>query len=231
MMMKEIKVNMKWAGAILFLSLAVNFFAVGYFFSQSKQPKKMPRIGVEKNVMGLVEYFPRAQKKEFLRIIHKKSDDYRGLQKEVEAKKFVIFERLSEENINKVKLLDAYEDYQNANNKLQREFHKTMVMTTMKMDQNTRKKSLKRLQKRRVNIHKHPKWSTRKTMREPHVSLQHIPLEQKLDFLDEDLKYRIKNSKAQKHSLLRQLNALKVKKIKEQDRDKEAKKKQKKELN
>ena len=196
--MKEIKVNMKWVGAVLLLSLAVNFFAIGYFFSQKKITKHTSRHAMENKVTGLVEYFPRSKRKEFFQIIHKNSKDYNELNREVEAAKFIIFETLSEKEINKPKLLEAYENYRIVTDRLQIKLHKMMVITSLKMDQKTRKRSLERLRKKRI---KSEKWYFRKDKSQNFTHKNVQILRRKKD--SEHIKFLIKRIKTNKKYQMR----------------------------
>ena len=138
--------KIRWLNVFLFFSLALNFFIAGYLVSDTRVFKSMhsKKIMHKRPEIRMVDYFPRAEKREFRQQIFAHRENIRPIKKVIFKNQKEIFTIISEPQVDEQKLKDAFEKYQLANDQLQTGLNDIVVDMILQMEYKTRLKIIKR---------------------------------------------------------------------------------------
>jgi uncharacterized membrane protein len=157
--MAEKSKKANWVNVILFFSLALNFFVVGYLVSDTRIFRNLHdrKIFHKKPDVRIVDFFPRSEKKKFRKFMLQQHEKLMPVQREVSKSQREIFMAISKKEVDEVELRQAFEKYQSSNDHLQNTINDMVVEMVMEMDYGTRRKIIMRGKKA------HERW---KIMRE-----------------------------------------------------------------
>lgn len=148
-----------WINVILFFSLALNFFVVGYLVSDTRIFRNLHdrKIFHKKPDVRIVDFFPRSEKKKFRKFMLQQHEKLMPIQSDVSKSQREIFVAISKREVDEVELRQAFEIYQVSSDRLQNTINEMVIEMVMGMDYDTRRKIIKRGKKA------HERW---KIMRE-----------------------------------------------------------------
>jgi len=143
-----------WINVILFFSLALNFFVVGYLVSDTRIFRNLHdrKIFHKKPDVRIVDFFPRSEKKKFRTFMLQQHEKLMPIQRNVSKSQRCIFVAISKRKLDETELRQAFEKYQTSNDSLQVAINDMVIEMIMEMDYDTRRKIIIRGKKA------HEKW-------------------------------------------------------------------------
>ncbi|VAV88168.1 hypothetical protein MNBD_ALPHA02-1689 [hydrothermal vent metagenome] len=157
--MAEKSKKANWVNVVLFFSLALNFFVVGYLVSDTRMFRNLHdrKIFHKRPDVRIVDFFPRSEKKKFRKFMRQQHEKLMPVQRDLSKSQREIFKAISKREVDEAELRQAFEKYQVSNDRLQNTINEMVIEMVMDMDYDTRRKIIMRGEKA------HERW---KMMRE-----------------------------------------------------------------
>lgn len=110
--MRNLSLKINWLSIVMLVSLAVNFFVIGFLFAQHKAKEiRMTRLSFDKQISKLVEPFPRKGKHDFYITMRSKRDELIPIYQNIMQQRSTIMTIIAEEQFDPEKLRTAMQDY------------------------------------------------------------------------------------------------------------------------
>lgn len=126
--MKNLSFKMNWISVVMLLSLALNFFVIGFLYAghQAKE-MRMTRLSFDNSISRIVEPFPRSGKHEFYVTMKSKRSELIPIFRDIMAQRAAIMNIIAEDQFNPAKFRTAMDDYHNKYHLLIGESQEVMV--------------------------------------------------------------------------------------------------------
>lgn len=146
--MKNLSFKMNWISVLLLLSLALNFFAIGFLYAGHKAKEiRMTRLSFDNSISKIVEPFPRSGKREFYVTMKSKRSDLIPIYRDIMAQRGTIIDIIAEEQFDPAKFRLAMEEYRNKYYAMVVESQNVMIQVVEKLPLEERKAILERYKK------------------------------------------------------------------------------------
>ncbi len=110
--MKNLSLKLNWMSIVMLLSLGINFFVVGFIYSQYQAKKiRMTRLAFDNSISKLVEPFPRQGKHEFYVTMRSKREELIPIYRNIMSQRAMIMTIIAEEQLDSDKLRKAMQEY------------------------------------------------------------------------------------------------------------------------
>lgn len=142
--------KMKYVSLMLLLSVALNLFLGGYLAARmgfDHKGKKRSHFGPDRSVGRLVEYFPKKERRQFFRTLRDRHDEFKPIMDNLVESRRGVIRSLATDELDEQKLRAAMGEYRLATTDLQRAVHTTLLNMMLGLDEDTRRKILKKAKK------------------------------------------------------------------------------------
>lgn len=110
--MKNFSLKMNWMSIVMLLSLALNFFVIGFLYAGHKAKEiRMTRLSFDNSISKLVEPLPRVGKHNFYVTMRSKRTELIPVYRNIMAQRAAIMGIIAEEQLDADKLRTAMQDY------------------------------------------------------------------------------------------------------------------------
>jgi uncharacterized membrane protein len=110
--MKNISLKVNWISIVMLLSLGINFFVIGFIYSQHKGKEiRMTRLAFDNSISKLVEPFPRKGKHDFYVTMRSKRSELIPIYRNIMSQRSTIMAIIAEDQLDNEKLRNAMNDY------------------------------------------------------------------------------------------------------------------------
>ena len=132
--MRNLSFKMNWISVVMLLSLALNFFAIGFLYAGHKAKEiRMTRLSFDNSISKIVEPFPRSGKREFYVTMKSKRSDLIPIYREIMAQRGAIMDIIAEEQFDPEKFRLAMEEYRNKYHSMVVESQNVMIQVLEKL--------------------------------------------------------------------------------------------------
>jgi uncharacterized membrane protein len=143
--MRNLSFKMNWISVVMLLSLALNFFAIGFLYAGHKAKEiRMTRLSFDNSISKIVEPFPRSGKREFYVTMKSKRSDLIPIYREIMAQRGAIMDIIAEEQFDPEKFRLAMEEYRNKYHSMVVESQNVMIQVLEKLSLEERTAILER---------------------------------------------------------------------------------------
>ena len=126
--MKDISLKLNWIGVALLLSLGVNFFVLGFVYSQHKAKEiSMTRLAFDYSISKLIEPLPRNAKHKFYMTMRSNREQLIPIYNNIMEQRAAIMTIIATDPLDKDKLSTALKDYHNSYHSLVGNAQEVMV--------------------------------------------------------------------------------------------------------
>lgn len=110
--MRNLSFKMNWISLVMLLSLALNFFVIGFLYAGHKAKEiRMTRLSFDNSISKIVEPFPRSGKHEFYVTMKSKRSELIPIYRDIMAQRAMIFNIMAEDQFNPEKFRVAMDEY------------------------------------------------------------------------------------------------------------------------
>ena len=110
--MKNMSLKLNWISIVMLLSLGINFFVIGFLYSQHKAKEiRMTRLAFDNSISKLVEPFPRKGKHDFYVTMRSKRSELIPIYRNIMSQRSTIMKIIAEDQLDSDKLRNAMNDY------------------------------------------------------------------------------------------------------------------------
>ncbi len=143
--MRNLSFKMNWISVVMLLSLALNFFAIGFLYAGHKAKEiRMTRLSFDNSISKIVEPFPRSSKREFYVTMKSKRSDLIPIYHEIMTQRGTIMDIIAEEQFDPEKFRLAMEEYRNKYHSMVVESQNVMIKVVDNLPLEERKAILER---------------------------------------------------------------------------------------
>lgn len=143
--MRNLSFKMNWISVVMLLSLAFNFFAIGFLYAGHKAKEiRMTRLSFDNSISKIVEPFPRSGKREFYVTMKSKRADLIPIYRSIMSQRGTIINIIAEEQFDPEKFRFAMEEYRNKYYSMVVESQNVMIQVLEKLPHEERKAILER---------------------------------------------------------------------------------------
>jgi hypothetical protein len=104
--------KLNWISIVMLLSLGINFFVIGFLYSQHKAKEiRMTRLAFDNSISKLVEPFPRKGKHDFYVTMRSKRSELIPIYRNIMSQRSTIMKIIAEDQLDSDKLRNAMNDY------------------------------------------------------------------------------------------------------------------------
>ncbi len=143
--MSKLSLQNNWVSLALLLSLAANFFVIGYLYAEYQEDKiRMTRLEFDNQISKLVEPFPRKGRRDFYVTMRSKRDELIPIYQNIMQQRAAIMEIIAEDQFDPEKLRAAMQEYHNIYHNMVEPSQEVMIKVISELSVEERKAVLER---------------------------------------------------------------------------------------
>ena len=143
--MKNPSLKLNWMSIVMLLSLGINFFVVGFIYSQYQAKKiRMTRLAFDNSISKLVEPFPRQGKHEFYVTMRSKREELIPIYRNIMSQRSSIMTIIAEEKLDSDKLRKAMQEYHDIYHEMVRPSQEVLISIIGRLELKERQAILER---------------------------------------------------------------------------------------
>jgi uncharacterized membrane protein len=110
--MRNLSLKINWISVVMLLSLALNFFVIGFLYAGHKAKEmRMTRLSFDNSISKIVEPFPRSGKREFYVTMKSKRSELIPIYRDIMTQRAAIINIMAEDQFDPVKFRTAMDNY------------------------------------------------------------------------------------------------------------------------
>jgi len=110
--MRNLSLKISWISVVMLLSLALNFFVIGFLYAGHKAKEmRMTRLSFDNSISKIVEPFPRSGKREFYVTMKSKRSELIPIYRDIMTQRAAIINIMAEDQFDPVKFRTAMDNY------------------------------------------------------------------------------------------------------------------------
>jgi uncharacterized membrane protein len=110
--MRNLSLKINWISVVMLLSLALNFFVIGFLYAGHKAKEmRMTRLSFDNSISKIVEPFPRSGKREYYVTMKSKRSELIPIYRDIMTQRAAIINIMAEDQFDPVKFRTAMDNY------------------------------------------------------------------------------------------------------------------------